>query len=88
MPSKIALLYIMPAPHAGMPLFTTWYALIPSIILCVPGGHKALCPPAMLSKVRLFSNQAVPNGVLEEGGEWLERLPEFKAWPTSLSAKA
>jgi hypothetical protein len=42
----------------------------------------------MLSKVRLFSNQAVPNGVLEEGGEWLERLPEFKAWPTSLSAKA
>ena len=32
--------------------------------------------------------QAVPNDVLEEGGEWLERLPEFKAWLASLSAKS
>eukprot|EP01046_Picozoa_sp_COSAG06_P053546 COSAG06_NODE_9286_length_1938_cov_5.182164_1_plen_119_part_10 len=59
MPSKITLLYIMPAPHAGMPLFTTRYALIPSIILCVTGGIRpyaprhpsltvaqALCPPS------------------------------------------
>jgi hypothetical protein len=44
MPSKITLLYIMPAPHAGMPLFTTWYALIPSIILCVTGGIRPYAP--------------------------------------------
>ena len=30
----------------------------------------------------------MPNDVLEEGGEWLERLPEFKAWLASLSAKS
>ena len=44
MPSKITLLYIMPAPHAGMPLFTTRYALIPSIILCVTGGIRPYAP--------------------------------------------
>eukprot|EP01046_Picozoa_sp_COSAG06_P028745 COSAG06_NODE_2613_length_6581_cov_8.338476_1_plen_187_part_00 len=34
----------MPSPHAGMPLFATWYALGPSIILCVTGGIRPYAP--------------------------------------------
>jgi hypothetical protein len=34
----------MPAPHACMPLFTTWYALIPGIILFVTGGIRPYAP--------------------------------------------
>jgi hypothetical protein len=42
-----------------MPLFTTWYALIPGIILCLrgPGGHKALCPPS--GELTLYESQAI-----------------------------
>eukprot|EP01046_Picozoa_sp_COSAG06_P035658 COSAG06_NODE_3851_length_4829_cov_4.730021_6_plen_57_part_01 len=28
-----------------MPLFTTWYALIPGIILCLRGGIRPYAPP-------------------------------------------
>jgi hypothetical protein len=34
----------MPSPHACMPLFTTWYALIPGIILCLTGGIRPYAP--------------------------------------------
>ena len=35
----------MPSSHACMPLFTTWYALIPGIILPLRGGIRPYAPP-------------------------------------------
>eukprot|EP01046_Picozoa_sp_COSAG06_P001526 COSAG06_NODE_50_length_28525_cov_88.227010_24_plen_144_part_00 len=39
----------MPSPHARMPLFTTWYALIPGIILCLTGGIRPYAPRQCLT---------------------------------------
>ena len=43
----------MPSSHACMPLFTTWYALIPGIILFLTGGIRPYAPrqltPAVLA---------------------------------------
>ena len=81
MPSKITLLYIMPAPHAGMPLFTTWYALIPSIILCVTGGIRPYAPRHVCTFWPLF--RATPPSLIPRAADHdILRVLEYMRYKT------
>ena len=53
----------MPSPHTCMPLFTTWYALIPGIILSLTGGIRPYAPrhdvPAAIGGAKALKNRLI-----------------------------
>ena len=69
----------MPSPHACMPLFTTWYALIPGIILCLTGGIRPYAPTRKISAAMADKVRPVIQAMVGAGTELRRAVEDYAA---------